>query len=72
MSFYVLSIFGDNAGHISMVRDIKEYEKSLQAHMLEVVNDVLSKVRDALKKNTGLFGNFSQHGGRSSQFPKLL
>ena len=46
MSFYVLSIFGDNAGHISMVRDIKEYEKSLQAHMLEVVNDVLSKVRD--------------------------
>merc|ERR1712172_484502 len=23
------------------------------------------------KKNTGLFGNFSQHGGGSSQFPKL-
>ena len=24
------------------------------------------------KKNTGFFGNFSQRGGGSSQFPKLL
>ena len=35
-------------------------------------NRLLYRIRYALKKKTILFGNFSQHGGGSSQIPKLL